>query len=127
MLTGILNKLDMNNTDTCRQCETGFVGKEKAVGYTGPCKIRFHIKGSGIPIGEFDILSRKNFSVVWLCQKCNVSLLEIKVSNDIHDIKEKQNLILQELSDMKRKLKERSSTANMGLPVQKKTCQAGAQ
>jgi hypothetical protein len=28
---------------------------------------------------------------------------------------------------MKRKLKERSSTANMGLPVQKKTCQAGAQ
>jgi hypothetical protein len=56
--------------------------------------------------------------------------MEIKVSNDIHGIKEKQNLILQELSDMKRMLQERSSkegNCKRGTASTKKTCKAGAQ
>jgi hypothetical protein len=70
----------------------------------------FHVKCAGISTGEFDVLSRKKCNVVWLCQECKMSLMEIKVNNDILGIKEKQNSILQALGDTKRLLKERSST-----------------
>jgi hypothetical protein len=44
MPAGILNKPDMINTDTCGQCETGFIGEEKAVGCEGTRKMWFHVK-----------------------------------------------------------------------------------
>ena len=59
-----VNKLDVNNTDTCGQCERELMGQKEAPRCEGPCKTWFHVKCEGICAGELDVLARKNRNVV---------------------------------------------------------------
>jgi len=64
MPKGTQNKVGVNNTDTCGQCERELTGQKEAPVCEGPNKEWFHVIYVGISVGELEVLARKKCNVV---------------------------------------------------------------
>ena len=72
----------MQQIDTCHSCAKEVKENDASVQCDGVCEGWFHKECTGMTVGEFDILKRKQCKLLWLCTQCKYEVTKRKGRTD---------------------------------------------